>query len=83
MTLRPDWRTVDRRHWLARPTAYASADGVCPWCGAEVVAAEPIVHVGTTAIVDDGAKRLDLTDAEWICQRCAAPATAIEEGAAC
>lgn len=70
MSLRAQHRTVQRRHLRLRPTALAAADGTCP-CGATVVVNEPIVLVGSAIDqAPDGTKRVDLTGAEWRCQRC-------------
>jgi hypothetical protein len=68
--LRPDWRTVTRRHPLLRPDALAAATGVCPH-GVEASENEPIVLHGSVVVQEpDGRRHVDLSGAAWCPQTC-------------
>lgn len=68
--IRPDWRTVRRPDLRRRPVALAAAEGVCTH-GAEVLADEPIVLIGSQVVQEtDGRKHVDLSGAEWHPQQC-------------
>ena len=71
-TIRVDHETVLRRPTLdAPPMALAAVEGVCDGCGETVVVDEPVALVGSQVVQDpDGGRSVDLSGAEWRCQRC-------------
>lgn len=73
MDVRPDWRSVARRG--AHTVATAARDSACAH-GREVLEDEPIVLLGaTTEQAPDGARRVDLSGAEWHPHQCIATPT--------
>lgn len=70
MSVRPNWRTIVRRGGQGFPIALAVEDAPCGACGLEVLKDEPIVLIGSVVVQDeDGRRSVDLSGAEWICQR--------------
>lgn len=77
LEVRPAWQTVRRPSPLGPPVALAADDGRCPSCGFEVLEDEPIVCAGLVLdVAPDGTRTVDLSGAEWHCQRCAGTPTA-------
>lgn len=65
-----DYTTVRRRSPLHRPTALAAKDGTCRTCGGSVSKDEPVVLPPQPIVQDpDGSRHVDLSGAEWVCQR--------------
>ena len=67
---RPDWRTVARTDLRAQPFAFAARLSRCR-CGADVDEGDPIVCLGSQVeLTPEGRQRVDLSGAEWTCDRC-------------
>lgn len=70
MSIRPDWRTIQRPDLGARPFGHAAVGGPCR-CGRDVEVGEPIVCLGLELVQDvDATRHVDLSGTEWLCLHC-------------
>lgn len=51
-------------------TALCARDSECPSCGGPVEENEPITLHGVSFVEGPRPRKVDLSDAEWWCQRC-------------